>query len=464
MQFQGKKIDAELHKLRDRIASISYRLNILKPGDESVEILTALKEEALAWKENKPQFDEKGLTSDELGKLKEVTTYIKYSERLIADKELRETFFDWILGKGNTVRPIVEFPATVKKINNCLLGGRIGFHGGTALKVEEEKGKILTLPFEGRRINILDPKKEVTFKSGYKVSMKEVFEIFKNRLYEVGDLEFLQGGICHWNPQKWAIDLEAERWWEQLPAIETISFAEVKERYGVSCNGEDWIFNVRASREKPSLDIVGTHSFLEFAIPNENGYQVYYIGKFTDGFPRNFWQELNVLTNVYDAVLLYPDENIFNLHRQHAGHAAVATEKEAKAVMQSILEDILNAQKGNFKFQFITENCSHWVWNLLHQHLKEARIPNLFGMSFIEVESTGIVGKFFQFIRILPTRLCVIVLYLFFFLIGGWRSSTVTKKNGEMRKIGVLATPPWNRGEELFHPPRLFESKASLKK
>lgn len=267
-------------------------------------------------------------------KLEEVSRYAAYAHRLIEDISLREEFYHWVFVYGNEMRPLIEFPETVRKIIACGLGARIGFYGGTALQIVEGEERQLTLPFEGVPMNILDEEAEVTFRNDYTLKIKDIYKIFSDRVFEMGNLEFLPSGICNWNPKKLGpynpstaqydySYLDLDDWWNWLPWIEQLSVEEARERYDFSCDGVNWVFTVKASREKPTTAPEGTHSYLEVAIPNGRGYNIYYFGKFAiTRFPQTTLENFNCLTSVMPAAICSPDENIFNLHREHIGHSA----------------------------------------------------------------------------------------------------------------------------------------------
>jgi hypothetical protein len=409
------------------------------------------------------------LFPDRIGKkekLEELCRYELFARRLLEDSALRQDFIDWVFVCENEMKPFIQFPDTVRKIVACGLSGRIGFFGGNALRIMDGQ---LTLPFEGVHVSIMDENSVVTFRNNYSLTIKQIFRIFRDRLLEMGNLEFFSSGICNWNPKKlgaynpatgnYDIDyLKLEDWWEWFPWIEQLTVEQSCERYQEHCDGSQWIFTVKASREQPTMAPSGTHSYLEVAIPNGWGYNIYYFGKFaTTQFPQTTLQTLNCITSVMPAAVCYPDENIFNFHREHIGHSALATPEEAKNIMRSIRKDISNAMNGNLYFQLINENCCKWVWKKLHHHLGEERIPNLFSMSFIDVE----MGFIKRFKKMSPKKQKALM-SLLFFLSGGWRKRTVVKKNGSIRKIGIFHDAAWKPEATFLHPPKLFENKIKL--
>ncbi len=447
--------------LINRIVSLRYRLGLENRSHINENLCMTLD----------PLFPEK---PGKRAGIEEVSRYSLFAQRLIADITLQNEFYQWVIIFGNQLRPLIEFPATVKKIMDCGLGLRIGFYGGDALQIVDGERKLLTLPFEGVRINILNEDAIVKLKNNYQLTIAKVYEIFADRVLQMGNLEFLPTGICNWNPKKlgpynpstgnYDIEyLDLIDWWNWLPWIEQLSIQKASERYEVACDGIQWVFTVKASRERPSLNVVGTHSYMEVAIPNATGYNIYYFGKFsTERFPQTTLQNLSCITAVFPAAVCYPDENIFNLHREHIGHSSLATPEEGINLMRSIRKDITNSMNGNFYFQLMNENCCKWVWKKLRHHLGQERIPELFSISFMEVEVDGAVGRLFNRIRNLPEKRRNGLLSFLFFVVGGWRSKKVIKKNGTVRKIGVFHNPTWKFHEKFMHPPRLFSKKALI--
>ncbi len=67
--------------------------------------------------------------------------------------------------------------------------------------------KIVTLPFEGVEYNTSMKSSKFTFRGKLCLKVGEVFNVFKNKTYEVGDLEYFAQGITNWNCHKWGIGM-----------------------------------------------------------------------------------------------------------------------------------------------------------------------------------------------------------------------------------------------------------------
>ena len=465
----------ELNRLRYRVDALRYRLEKYKPGVVNKETARKVHELASAWKEPRIYFDEKHLTDHDIQLLDAACTYDHFAKRLLADTELRENFFDWTLKDRNNPDTFVQYPAMRGKLTECGLVPRIGFCGADALRIKKiplknsaDTEKVLTLPFEGHEISILDEKRKVKFRGNYVLTIEEIFKVFYDRDKEIGNLEYFQDlGICNWNPKRFgwfnaktnsyvSIDFEKDNWWEELPVLKEISKEEAKHRYKMDCNGSDWVISVKASREQPNLHPVGTHAYFEVAIPKNGKYRIFTFGKFAETFPKKWYEYINVLVNAVSAVISGPDENIFYTNRQHGGHSIIPTLKEAVDFMASIKRNILDSRQGNFVFQFMSNNCCKWVWKKARNHFGEKRIPDLFRISFVDVTPVGILGSIMSALRKMPHFIRWFFLTSLVIVLGGWRGMTVTKKNGRRKRISLLNSLPWSRGNKFFHPGLYF--------
>ena len=157
---------------------------------------------------------------------------------LLKSNALQEQFFEWALRDRNPVGIFVEYPAIQQKLTDNLLQTRIGRLGGQALNIkkvnlqgkENIKEKVVTLLFEGKPISILDENQEIIFKGNYRLTLREVFNIFHNKESEVGNLEFFHEGIVNWNTHRlgsWnadkgeyeRIDLQQANWWKNFHTL-----------------------------------------------------------------------------------------------------------------------------------------------------------------------------------------------------------------------------------------------------
>jgi hypothetical protein len=403
-----------------KLIALQYRLENVNGGLDPVkineELSAQLKPMAVAWKNEQPIFSDKGLTREEISILAETTTYIPFAELILTDSNLRSIYFEWILKDKNTVAPFVQYPHLHSKIIDSSLNGRIGRLGGGHLQVTKmltnlgQYDKALTLLMEGKPISLLDEEKIVVFKGNYKLSIKEIFSLFKNKLYKVGNLEFLEDGINNWNAHHlgyWdadkqihnKIDLKQPLWWEQLPVFERLSRKQAARRYGMLMDGVQWVAAARATRGTPTLDYDKTHAFMELAIPQKEGsYIVYDFGKFAYQFPSSFFNSLLTFCLNMHATIAYPDENVFYSERQHGCYPFLMSCEQGQKLMELIKEDIFKSREYNLVFQIESENCAKWLYEKLTAIFGD-NVPNLFKMSLMKTEPVGFVGACFNLFR-----------------------------------------------------------------
>jgi hypothetical protein len=346
----------------------------------------------------------------------------------------------------------------------CGLSGRIGRLGGRDLKInkvsinEAVEEKILTLPFEGKPISILDENKLVIFRGNYKLTIAEIFSIFKNKVFRAGDLEYLKDGIINWNSHHlgyWdadqqtyvQIDLDQAGWWRQLPLLEVLTLQEARERYHQNLDGICWNMAACASRGSATLDFDKTHAYLEVAIPiGEGKYSIHAFGKFAFVFPATFFECFFSLCQNVHATIAYPDENIYFTERQHGRHSFLMNPCEAFKFMESIKEDMLKARVRNFIFQIQSENCAKWIQEKLEGVLGKEKVPNLYKMSMLDTEPQNAIIWIFRGIKMLPAPLQVPVLTNLHLLIGAGRKTWI-EENGKLVPKSLTNHMFWETGD-----------------
>lgn len=477
---EGKK---QFYRLKRRIYGLLYRIEEPHGGSKTLpvdeELLNKLKLEAIHWKRTQKIFWDNKLTHNEIRLLEEACHYRKVVHLLFDAKELRNTFFTWTIRDGVTVAPFMEFPSLAEKIVDCELTGRIGRFGGKGLKVKKEPipgetypidQKILTLPFEGRDISILDMERTVLLRGNYPLTIREIFDFFKHQFNSIGNVEFLPQGIVNWNTNElgwWnnetkkyeVIDLEKPHWWLQLPIIEVLTHDQAKMRYGHHMDGWHWNIAAKASREDPSLQVVKTHAYLEIAIPTEDGgYAIYDFGKYAIDQPASRWQWITFFTATGLAAIRYPDENVFLTNRQHAGYSFELTPNQGKKCMETIRQDIMRARQGHLAYQFEAENCGSWIQDILDEHLGSDRVPNLFRMPFINVVLHGPLKYITEWVRRLPEFLQTKVLAVFHYLMGGWRGRWVVDNTGKKIWVSLRESEIWD-DQDVYHPAYLHKQR-----
>lgn len=425
----------EAQQLRKRIQfkllSLKYRLEEKNGGIDTVPVqqplVNILRKIVLDWKSVHPfQRGDEGVSERDLFQILTTSQYPEFVYLLIDDKVTRDHFMTWTFQDGNSPKIFIEYPALQQKLRTSFLSNRIGKINNQCLKIKKiEKfvngeflfEKIVTLPFEGIEINILNPHQKISFKGHLTLTISEIFEMFKDKNYRVGNLEFLAQGICNWNVHKWGfwddlkkeysvIDLNQEYWWKQLPSIEIISKEEASQRYEQNLNGKNWCVAATATRGSPSLDYENTHAFLELAIPDENGsYNIYDFGKFATFFPSTFFEGLSVFCHNLHAAVAFPDENIFYSHRQQTYHGFTISMEQGLKLLTAIKYDVFKSNQKNFVYQIESDNCAKWVHFHLVGILGEENVPDMFRMHLLDTEPKSFVSSIFRLIKKLPKSL-----------------------------------------------------------
>lgn len=462
--------------IRHRIA-LAYRLEGANGGWTKREtgdgaLFDSVIREALAWKHKQANVIHKDLLPLELEILRDACRYSEFISFLLTDKGLVESFFQWTLQDHNAAPPFIEFPFMHAKIIECALNGRISRFGGTSLQIQWVDGhKVLTLPIEGRSVNILDDTMQVSFQGGYNLTIREIFDVFKNKMYRVGNLEFMADGIINWNVHHlgpWdmkqkryqQINLGRADWWNQLPKLETLPLSKAQEKYGPEMNGKNWCVSACATRGSPTLDFDKTHAFLEIAIPDgKGGYGIYNFGKFAFVFPSSFFENFMTFCHNVHATIAYPDENIFYTHRQSGMHPFIISEEQGRGVMEEIKEDMQKSRERNFVFQIETENCAKWSYEKITSVVNKSAVPNLFKMPLLKTEPVGFCSWLFKTVNKLPEAIRVPVITRLH-LIGGAAKKIRVIENGKSVMKSLNAHEFWDSGE-VYLPAFMLQQKQS---
>lgn len=455
--------------LRRKWIGFKYRTDQIKTTYPELRVLKEIQKQAEQWKKGESHLKDSKLTLFELDQLHKIAEYTEFADLMIQYRRLAKEMFIWALRDGNDVAPFIEFPNTVSHLIESNLSERIGRMDAASLKIKKGHSKILTLPFEGVDHNILNVDYIIDFKGGMRLSIGQIFKMFKNKHYESGHLEFMKEGIINWNSLKLgsynaelgvveSIDVSAKKWWKKLPLFKTLSLEKVIDRYGVVPHGGEWIAAASSTRGSLSLDFNNTHAFLEVAIPDEQGsYNIFDFGKFASIFPKNFFEAIKMLCKNSHASIAYPDENVYYTHRENALAPFILDESGAERLMDSIKEDIQASRSTNFVYQIESENCAKWVEHKLVDALGEFNIPHLFWMPLLDTEPNGFVKMIFEFIKKLPTKYQVPVLALLHLPLGAFQE-TLIKEEGEWVAKSLQKHEFFDHGH-IFLPALLNEKK-----
>ncbi len=472
-----RKTHPLFHRFKIRLLGLMYRLGELAPSRQDQHLLQDFTIQAQQWKVTEKAFWTTKLDFDEEHILQTACQYSYYISEVLKNPTSLRDLFKWLIRDGMPIKPLIEYPSLIETLYSSHLIGRVSRLGGTGLKIKEFPitiggdviEKFVTLPFEGKDTNILDPHKKVTFFGDYTLTIQEVFNIFEHKKIEAGNLEYMAEGIINWHTQKLAywnafekhyvtIDLLADEWWNQLPEFETMSLKEARAKYGTHLDGTNWNFSIRASREDHSLNFIHTHSYLEVAIPWENHrYKIFDFGKFSTKFPKNAWEEMWQFSVVTAAAIAYPDENVYYTHRQHVNFSHAASKAEGFEIMESIKRDMLKARQGNFVFQIESENCGKWIHGILSHHLGDDRVPNYFKLPLLDTQPKGPVKWIFRFLRKLPSNFPIKLLTFMHFPLGAWKGVWLKSEDGKKFRLALVNTEFWN--DTVIYLPAMLHHK-----
>ena len=456
------KAHEQLNHLARRVAGLNYRIEASNGGFDPVDIDPLLQDKivrlAIEWKSDHPLFFDKNLTDKDKRKIAEVCKYPKFAKILLGDKGLRKTFFVWALRDNGEVRQFIQYPSMTNHLKAVFLASRIGRLGEDILRIEKKERKeggeekILSLPFHTvkgvERINIMDESKVIEMNQGWKVKIKQIFDVFAKKNTDFGDFEiFGSTGIDVWNCSqigRWnhqtkkydRVDLSQENWWNELPVLEEITKTDLERKYNTELAEGEWLVCGKASRQTADLDFNGQHGFLEVAIPTPSGtYRIYPFGNFAEKFPATTVELLYFLANTVKGKISYPDENFFYLQRQQASYPIPLSVDEGKRLMQKIGEDLIRASKGYLVFQLASENCAFWAQQALDVLQDTKSVPNLYKMKVIHTTPKDpLFGKLFPIVRKLPEKVGLLILKSVDIIFGSWRGVTILHKGNKIFK------------------------------
>ena len=476
--YQSQKAVCVRQQLERAVVALLYRLESSNGGYDPVNPNEALFHQlvhaAQVWKYTQTIFTEKRLNEKDRMQLKDVTRYPAFAKLLLCDANLAEEFFLWALRDQIAIRPFIEFPFNQWKINRYALNGRLSRLGGKYLLVEKviHDGfveKVLTLPFEGVPVSILDDMRSVMFRGNYGMTIREVFEIFDYKRIEAGNLEFMADGIINWNAHHWGywdsmlndyvcIDFNKIDWWNDLPVLDHLSLHEARKMFGKHLTGNEWNLALISTRMSQDLDFENSHGYTSISIPQSDGsYIIYTLGKFTFTFPETLVQALMNIGETAEATVAYPDENVFYTHRRKTRYSYAISEGEARRFFESVKKDMLLSKEGNLIYQIESENCAKWAYEKLIDAVGLHRVPEIFTMPFLDSEPHGVMEKVFELIKSLPVKWQVPVTTFIHFLLGGYKGRLIIE-NGQARWKSLTHHNFWG-DTVIFHPSMLYKQQ-----
>lgn len=473
----------EKASLERLLIGLLYRLEAVNGGlSESKQICQsqyeALCASAAQWKEQQVVFHDHSLSTEDEEILRETCRYPRFVTLALQDSTLLEMFFTWVLRDRISVRPFIEYPYIQEKLNLFQLNGRIGRMGGDLLKISKVQvpedapqmiQKILTLPFEGKDISILNDQRCVVFRGNYVLSILDVYHEFARKVLGESNLEFLREGFINWNAFRWGwwdedqkkyqlVDLEKEGWWKELPTIEVLTLKQVREKFGPHLDGRQWSIAAIATRQRANLDFEGAHAYSSIAIPIGQGrYAVYAFGKYSVKFPQDLLRAFLNIGQTSEATIACPDENVFYTHRQRSHYCLTISEKQGLAYLESVKKDMLIARAGNLVYQIESENCAKWAHQKIESIVGAHRIPNVFQMPFLRSQPNGVMLKLFDAIKSLPDPWPMRITLGFHFFLGGYKGLWIWEE-GKRSWKSLIYHPFWD-DTVIYHPSMLHKQQ-----
>lgn len=478
--FDSTAARKALADLKRALVAMEYRLEEANGGYPvgglPQDQLKDLFESARDWKNKQTFIKHKELSLHDKSALEEVGRHPAFLKLLFSDHDLLEAFFLWSLRDRISPRVFIEYPATQKKLSACYLDGRLGRMGGRHLKIKKvyntDSGafeKIVTLPFEGKDINILDDTKAVLFRGNFGMTIGDVFQVFADKPRKAGKLEFMADGIINWNYLLWGwwdedlqdyhlVDVNQPDWWKALPAFEVISLKCAKEKFGPHLDGRQWNLAMMSRRARANLDFEESHAYLNLAIPQGDGkYAIFPFGKYALEFPATMLEALKDVGKTSKGTVAFPDENVFYTHRQTSRFSVALTEGQGLQFLESVKTDMLLSREGNLIYQIESENCAKWSFQKVEQVVGKYRLPNFFQMPFLRSEPRDQMAKVFAWIHSLPNRWQVPVTTFIHFLLGAWKGVWVFENGRSVWKS--LTFHEFWQDTVIYHPSMLHKQQ-----
>lgn len=459
-----------IDKVWQRMIGFQYRIEEIYGGldrvtDIDLEVFELLIKKAETFKIQQKLYPAPSLTNRDIEKLEETAKYFTFAKLLLKYKNLRDTFFKWTLRDNNGVPQFVEFPATAERMRETFIDKRVGyFHPEELAIVNVNQQKMICLPFfngtDVQRINILNEEQEITLNNQRKLTLKEIFAIFKQKNLEPGDLEYVgKNGIMNWAIYEFGswntikktfdrIDFSKKDWWYDLPIFNVVSKKFLEKFYHITVAEGEWVQIVKATRESLDFDLLKRHGYIEIAIPmGSDQYALYPFGVYPSDFPASKFGQVMLITQTVLGEMAYPDENEFYSQRQHAAYATPISQACGEQKMDAIKKLILKALHGQLAFQFGGENCSYFTEEIIRDEKK----GSIFKMPVLEMKPThpGI-----EFLLKCPVAVQSFVIRLMQ-LSAFWYGKPIKKPHNAYYKCTFFADEVAKM--EQYQPGRLFQ-------
>lgn len=455
---RAEKSSLVSQKVKRELTALSYQLGV-KQWDAAADP-TAVLQRAAEWKKRQFTFGKNEFQSIGKGQYKHIrgndgtqlTEEDKARLRELAGYQIPNVnwneCFKWVITNRQSAHIYAQYPKIVQKVNRSLLAARVGTFDPLRY---QEKDKDVQFLENGKYVSLLNKNPR----------MDKIFNSYAKKNLVEGDYTYFKGlGSVPWNSFEMRhgaeqIDLLRDNWHKQLPMLETnLTAEEATRRFGVACNGKNWVLTLACKRQTKTMDTYGSHSFMRLLIPNGDGTYDYTYGwgKFSKQYPQNFCHSMGYLFGFKKATLQYPDNNEIYTNRETLEIHHEMTPEKGAACLESFQKDILKARQNLLPFQLLMRNCSDWTVRKVRKYvgIHESQIMDI---DYTDLRPKGLFGAVMALMRRSPDGFRKKFLTSVATIMPGKKSMRTSKK-----KLSILKTPPWNINRPFHHPGKVFQN------
>lgn len=361
-----------------RVAALRYRVGDKTKFYVSIATEKEIYQRVSVWITNTNQTGYQfGLTVEDKEILSNAFRHVEFSQVLIADENIRESFFNWALRDKNPPEIFIKYPSICERIQSCNLAGRIGkFRHNILIATQSIDKHEITLPFKTNHgveeIDITDESRVISFETGYTATVKKVMECFAQKNEKPGEFEIINGCITHWNSYQLghlnadgngyeSIDLEEKKWWLKLPPFQILKSVDNISKDGFAVRFRVLKENIDTSYEERT-------SYLEFIYRLMNSEKIEYYAVLSFGFsiqsflPRSV-EQLDQFEVPTRGKISYPAESVFEFNGPYVGYIIPLPKSKAKQLLNVIRADLIKSKNNEMIFTFpnYSENVSPYA-------------------------------------------------------------------------------------------------------
>jgi len=431
------------------------------------EDITWIRDELLKWQTHQfPSadfFTEKERAGTE-SKIRRCSQFPKFIEACRENSALLElffsaTFYNLPADCDEGVDFFIQAPRIQKELQRLYIDKRIREVANTGLQVVDTAIDLHTKDFrlliDGEYQSIANPSEQVRIAKDITKSVKEVFKTFKEHDYGIANLEYLQNGVTLFDSQLPDFDLSTRDWWKKLPIVQKVTRKELEVLYGTSFKEGEALLVLRASRTTPDLNANGSHSWMDIAVPLEDGtFNLLSVGKFAHTFPRTLLSTFLFVFKSHKATITIVDPNKFMSSRERISAPLTPLSKDQfDTLMATLAHDITRAREGRLVFQALGDNCATWILGVVKEIC-----PNLdikpFWIPYQDLVIPRIVMPIIHLQNSLPKGLQKLYRFAVSCLFGAASKLKVPLDNGKYKKVRLIDNEGWKKGHEI--PGQLF--------